>query len=159
MHELLLFGQVSADAFERTLNQVAGVTRMSPQCVLERHLVFKAVAPPGLHEAQKASSHSSMPPELKKVHSMLGGGLFYIQLVGRYDLGPYKNVELDNPVLDTLTPSWMVEFKDIPEAGTGQQVTAQLASKTAIEHGNAISFLQSFGYESVYNTQYSMSNC
>ncbi|KAL9108652.1 MAG: hypothetical protein Q9227_006598 [Pyrenula ochraceoflavens] len=154
MHELLLFGPVPENVFSRTLNQLAGVSRMRPQRVVERHLIFRAIPPVGLNEVQIGGSQTALPPDLKKTQAMLGGGLFYLHLVGRHDLKEEKKGSHGDQYLNSAVPSWTIEFKDIPDAGSNQQVTARLTSKTAVEHGSAVQFMQSFGYE--YISQYAL---
>ena len=46
MQEMLLFGQVSAEHHQTLRQQLAGLARMEPQPVLERHLIFRPFAPP-----------------------------------------------------------------------------------------------------------------
>lgn len=79
MHELLLFGQVSAARHNQVLNVLAGIAAMQPQPILEKHLVFKPNRKPGsgtqkqvggAQDIQKARAQETQAQEL-----------FYMQLV------------------------------------------------------------------------------
>jgi Med18 protein len=82
MHEFLLFGQVTNDDHHKLLRQLAGVTRMQPQYVVERHLIFKARQPVGLGNIPSGGgSQGVLPPDVQKTKQALSGSIFYIQAV------------------------------------------------------------------------------
>ena len=82
MHEFLLFGQVTNDDHHKLLQQLAGVTRMQPQYVVERHLIFKARQPVGLGNVPSGGgSQGVLPPDVQKTKQALSGSIFYIQAV------------------------------------------------------------------------------
>jgi hypothetical protein len=82
MHEFLLFGQVTNNDHHKLLQQLAGVTRMQPQHVVERRLIFKARQPVGLGNIPSGGgSQGVLPPDVQKTKQALSGSIFYIQAV------------------------------------------------------------------------------
>jgi mediator of RNA polymerase II transcription subunit 18 len=169
MHEFLLFGQVAHNEHHRLLQQLAGVARMQPQHVIERHLIFKARPPVGLGNVPSGGgSQGVLPPEVQKTKQMLSGSVFYIQLVynpssGGGPIGTSRVVHNSLAHGDTAQGrntmkadanssaqeedgSWTIEFRDIPEPGK-QAVTTRLMSRTATEGGDLIQFVKDLGFE------------
>lgn len=101
---------------------------------------------------------------------MLGGPLFYIQLVGDVTQVSHGltngtvpgdaqgsteestiNGEADsgfkrNEAFSTGT-KWSLEFRDIPDAGKDQSVTSRLMFRNPIEGGDIPKFMKELGYE------------
>jgi mediator of RNA polymerase II transcription subunit 18 len=170
MHEFLLFGQVAKNDHHRLLQQLAGVTRMQPQHIVERHLVFKANPPVGLSNVPSGGgSQGVLPTEVQKTKQMLSGSIFYLQLVynpkgGAAPIGGNRVMQPGpangdtsqgrNPTkADANQPSqveeeglWTIEFRDVPEPGK-QVVTTRLMSRTATEGGDLFQFVQDLGFE------------
>lgn len=154
MHEFSLYGQVSQDDHHRTIQQLAGVTRMQPKPVKELHLVFKSQSPPGLANVPSTGgSQTASAQEAQRVGKMLSSGLYYIQLVGNIEMRNTKAANGDVTFTNghqepdpNLSVKWYLEFKDIPEAGK-QPVSSRLVSKTEIIDGDVMAFMQQFGYE------------
>ena len=169
MHEFLLFGQVANDDRHKLLQQLAGVTRMQPLHVVERHLIFKARPPLGLsHIPSGGGSQGVLPQEVQKVKQWLLSSIFYLQLVYSARSGRAKvrgtsvlqsglengnNSEGRSTVQAESSDStqrqdgvWTIEFRDIPEAGK-QPVTARLLGRTPTEDGDLIQFVKDLGYE------------
>jgi mediator of RNA polymerase II transcription subunit 18 len=164
MHEFLLFGQVAKNDHHRLLQQLAGVTRMQPQHVVERHLIFKAKPPVGLSNVPSGGgSQGVLPPEVQKTKQMLSGSIFYLQLVynpkgGVAPVGRNRATQSDpakgrNPTKADVNGSsevedglWTIEFRDVPESGK-QAVTTRLMSRTATEGGDLIQFVKDLGFE------------
>ncbi|KAL9621062.1 MAG: hypothetical protein Q9160_004447 [Pyrenula sp. 1 TL-2023] len=156
MHELLLFGQVPAHRHQKTLHQLSGVTRMQPKRIVEQHLVFRATPPNGSNQVQVGASQGVVTQDLKKTQAMLSGGLYHIQAVARYEVEDYtpatnhsdtskSSISLDIP--GSTTPRWSIEFRDIPEAGAAQTVTSRSMSTIAVDDGDVVQFVKTFGYE------------
>ena len=167
MHEFLLFGQIAGDGHPRLLQQLAGVTRMQPVRTVERHLVFRARPPGGLNGIPSGgASQGVLPPDVQRTRQMLNSSLFYHQLVSQLDDGVLASQDVhhapsppDTTALgqdttmsngddddDRLPGRWTSEFRDIPEAGN-QPVTIRLMSRTPIEGGDPLRFMDVFGYE------------
>jgi mediator of RNA polymerase II transcription subunit 18 len=169
MHEFLLFGQVAHNDQHRLLQQLAGITRMQPQHVVERHLIFKAIPPIGLYNIPSGGgSQGVLPPEVQKTKQMLSGSIFYIQLVynprsGGAPVGASRVVHhgpasgetsqgRNTKKADTSGSAqeedglWTIEFRDIPEPGK-QAVTTRLLSRTTTEGGDLIQFVKDLGFE------------
>jgi mediator of RNA polymerase II transcription subunit 18 len=169
MHEFLLFGQVAKNDHHRLLQQLAGVTRMQPQHVVERHLIFKANPPVGLSNVPSGGgSQGVLPPEVQKTKQMLSGSIFYLQLVyhptgGAATVGGNRVMQpgpvngdtsqVRNPTKADADGSshvedglWTIEFRDVPESGK-QVVTTRVMSRTATNGGDLIQFVKDLGFE------------
>lgn len=143
MHEFALYGQIRKDDHHQVLQQLAGVTRMQPQDTREIHLVFKARQPAGLDHVQSIGASnlaSGQQQELQRVKSLLNAPLYYVQLIG--------DAQQQASDAESPTVKWTFEFKDTPDAGK-QPVSSRLISRTPMEDGNFMMFLDSFGYEYV----------
>lgn len=164
--EILLFGQVSAEIHGILRQQLAGVTRMQRQPVLERHLIFRPFPPPGLSNVPAGGLIQGAPQlELQKTKQMINSPLNYVQLVGilkkegfdsqiekptappgeseSHEIGmTYNKDELK--IQEGL--EWYLEFRDIPEPGK-VSATARTISKTRILDGDPLQFLKDLGYE------------
>ena len=169
MHEFLLFGQVANNDHHRLLQQLAGVTRMQPHHVVERHLIFKARPPVGLGNIPSGGgSQGILAPDIQKTKQALSSSIFYIQLVysvqgegaqvggkvvvqhgltnGDKSQGrDFTKVEASGSS-EQVDGVWAIEFRDIPEAGK-QAVTTRLLSRIPIAGGDVIQFLRDLGYE------------
>jgi mediator of RNA polymerase II transcription subunit 18, fungi type len=167
MQELLLFGQVAAENHQTLRQQLAGLARMQPQPVLERHLIFRPLPPPGLSNLPAGNGQQGpQQQELQKTRQMLNAPLNYVQLVGvmesrgtdsqsdRQAMPPSGMEDHDVAMTDIKDESnqgqkafqWHLEFKDIPEPGK-VSTTSRTISKTRILEGDPIQFLQDLGYE------------
>ncbi|EXJ81994.1 hypothetical protein A1O1_08062 [Capronia coronata CBS 617.96] len=165
MHEFALYGQVSRDDHHRTLQQLAGYTRMQPQETVEIHLVFKPRTPAGLdHLPSAGGSQGVMQQDVQKLKTMLNAGLFYLQLVGEVVPDKPKGTENDEDVAmsngdgdhaesdrsadEKSAVRWSLDFKDTPEPGK-QPVSTRLVSRISMTDGDFVRFLDNFGYEYV----------
>ncbi|EXJ77495.1 hypothetical protein A1O3_09721 [Capronia epimyces CBS 606.96] len=158
MHEFALYGLVSRDDHDRTLQQLAGYTRMQPQETTEIHLVFKPRKPLGLdHLPSAGGSQGVMQQDVQKLKTMLNAGLYYMQLIG--EIVPQKSLVTENGDVamsngnddgkpDTSAVRWSLDFKDTPEPGK-QAVSTRLVSRIPMNDGNFVKFLDNFGYEYV----------
>ena len=166
MQEILLFGQVSADNHQIFCQELAGLARMQPQPVLERHLVFKPRPPPGIANLPSGSGpQGAQQQELQKTRQMLNAPLNYVQLVGflenkepthkkeqaavsnmNEDHGTIMTDEEDGSKEDPKTFQWHLEFKDIPEPGK-VSAASRAFSRTRFLEGDFIKFMNDLGYE------------
>ena len=159
MHEFLLFAQVASSDHRKMLQQLVGVTRMQPQPVLERHLVFKAESPAGLNNLPSGGgSQGVTAAELQRTKAMLTNSLFYLQLVGDYTpttstrsvrtgsraSDRVQNVQQNRSDQVSLS-KWTLEFRDIPDPGK-QAVTTRQLTRTEIDGGSIISFVKGLGF-------------
>jgi hypothetical protein len=170
MQEILLFGQVPAQDHATLRQQLSGVTRMQPQSVTEKHLIFKPIQPPGLNNPPTGNgAPGPQQQELQKTRLLLNAPLSYVQLVGmverngidslneaqtlpptvaqEHDVamteerhGPNKSQE---PALE-----WYLEWRDIPEPGK-VSTTSRGISRTRIVSGDPIQSIKNLGYEYV----------
>jgi mediator of RNA polymerase II transcription subunit 18, fungi type len=167
MQELLLFGQVPAEDHRTMRRQLAGLARMQPQPVLERHLIFRPLPPPGLSNPSASSGvQGPQQQELQKTRQLLSAPLNYVQLVGvaesrgfdpqtekqaassgeGEDHGTVMTDNNDESKEGRMAFQWYFEFKDIPEPGK-VSTTSRAISKTRILEGDPIQFLTDLGYE------------
>ena len=167
MQEMLLFGQVSAEHHQSLRQQLAGLARMEPQPVLERHLIFRPFVPPGLSNLPAGNGpQGAQQQELQRTRQMLNAILNYMQLVGVAEGGsfvsqseeqaiPLSEIEdHDSGVTESQGESrqgkkafqWYLEFKDVPEPGK-VSTTSRAMSKTRVLEGDPIKFLKDLGYE------------
>jgi mediator of RNA polymerase II transcription subunit 18, fungi type len=161
IQEMLLFGQVPAEDHQTIHQQLAGLARMQPQPVLERHLIFRPLPPLGLSNPSAGSgAQGAQQQELQKTRQMLSAPLNYVQLVGvaesrGFDPPLEKQAALSGENEDRGTVmtdnndkalQWYFDFKDIPEPGK-MSTTSRAISKTRILEGDAIQFLTDLGYE------------
>jgi len=162
MHEFALYGQGPKETHHRTLQQLAGYTRMQPVDASEIHLVFKARQPPGLDKIPSAGgSQGVQQPDVQRWKNMLNASLYYVQLVGEIPipislpasnkpLGENGDVTMSNGSgVDANQPiRWTLEFRDTPDPGK-QAVSTRLVSRTPLDDGSLMMFMDHFGYEYV----------
>jgi Med18 protein len=157
MQEYALYGQVSGHDYPQLLQQLAGVARMQPRYVQELHLVFKANVPPGLSLIPTATSSERLAnPDAQRISKMLTASLHYVQLVGTIETVQKSHsngdVEMTNGSAHRATKRkirWEMEFKDTPEPGK-QAVSSRQVSRTPIDDGDVMGFMQAFGFGSVF---------
>ena len=167
MQEILLFGQIAADHRQTLRQQLAGVTRMQPQRVLERHIIFKPIPPAGLANLPGGSvSSGAQQQDLQKTRQLLNAPLNYVQLIGvaenqdavsQTDKQEGQQIGTADPDIvmtdiqnDSTAISnalrWYLEFRDIPEPGK-VTTTSRAISRTQILDGDPYQFLIGLGYE------------
>lgn len=162
MHEYILFGQIADHEHTHVLQQLAGLTRMPPQHITEPHLVFRA-RPPNLLGAAPSigGSQDIVPAEVQRTRALLKGSLFFVQLVGQAINGDSGEanlakhiptiavetiVENTNKISTSRAYRWVLEFKDIPDAGK-QPVSTRFVSRIPIQGHNITQFMTDFGFE------------
>jgi mediator of RNA polymerase II transcription subunit 18 len=135
---------------------------MQPVQSQEIHLVFKARAPSGLDKiASSGGSQGVLPPETQRYRNMLNASLYYVQLVGEVQpdsthvsgglVNGGVNVAMANETSSTPKKrdiKWYFEFQDTPDPGK-QPVSTRMVSRTPLEAGDIVTFLDHFGYEYV----------
>ncbi|KEF52877.1 uncharacterized protein A1O9_11295 [Exophiala aquamarina CBS 119918] len=162
MHEFALYGQVPKEIHHRTLQQLAGYTRMQPIDASEIHLVFQARQPSGLDKIPSAGgSQGVLQPDVQRWKNMLNASLYYVQLVGEVatpissspeskptdGTGDVTMTNGGGPDLNSLI-NWTLEFRDTPDPGK-QAVSTRLISRTPLDEGSLMTFMDHFGYEYV----------
>lgn len=153
MHEFSLYGQVSKDDYRRTRMQLAGVTRMQPQEIIEIRLVFRAKPPQGINNLPSAGgSQGVLQQDVQRLKTMLNAALYFVYIVGRIapaqsrqPSGSNTGIQPDR-MLTAANTEWSLVFKDTPDAGK-QVVSARMVYKIPLQDGNPINFLEQFGYE------------
>ncbi|EAS33024.2 RNA polymerase II mediator complex subunit Srb5 [Coccidioides immitis RS] len=163
MHEHSLFAPVPAAQHHDLLQQLAGVTAMQPNRIYERRLVFKPYRKPGYLKPRPGGSQDVQAPEVQRLNKMLNGGLYHVQVVGEVkltDFGTHPSTvdatmggtDFGNQhqnEYDISNQSWRIEFKDIPDAGTGSAVTSRLISTSRVPYGDIVPVMKAWGYDYV----------
>ena len=185
MHELLLFGQVSALRHNQVLNVLAGVAAMQPVPIVEKHLIFKPDKGPGLEKSVQASgAQEPKKNQVQVLQAQTHGELFYMQLVAEYTQttsggkgheGAEADVDMDREEAfeshDTSqanamdketamsTQKWTLQFRDIPEVSRQRPVTSRLISDVPILSGDALKFMSALDYTYVLAVTASVDSC
>lgn len=167
MQEILLFGQVPGQNHRTLCQQLAGITRMQPQPVLERHIILKPVSPSGANSLPGGDGPpGAQQQELQRTRQLLNAPLNYLQLVGIVEdrdvippakrQGDQQRETEDHDVVMTDNKNdlekfpramqWYIEFRDIPEPGKAT-TTSRAMSKTRILDGDPVQFMTDLGYE------------
>ncbi|PGH27531.1 polynucleotide kinase 3'-phosphatase [Polytolypa hystricis UAMH7299] len=167
MHELLLFASVPAKQHDDLRQQLAGLTVMQPNHVLERHVLFKAYKKPDAMKSRPGGSQDVQPGELQKLNKMLGGVMYYLQAIGAVrpeDFGSKPASGTDatgaidnagNPTpaahdgYSTAKQSWRLDFKDIPEAGARSAVTSRVVGSVEVPYGDIVATMDGWGFHYV----------
>lgn len=163
MHELLLFASIPAVQHHDLLQQLAGLTAMQPNRVLERRLIFKPYRKPGFLKPRPGGSQDVQPSEVQRLNKLLNGGLYHMQVVGEVqasDFGSSSDAVMggtsekiqEQAGYDPSNQSWRIEYKDIPEAGTGSAVTSRLVSTAKVPYGNITPMTRAWGFD--YASEY-----
>lgn len=162
MHELSLYGSLSAREHIRLLQQLAGVTRMQPQNIEEIHLLFKSRIPPGVEKVQGSGGsqgNQQQQNEIQRIRNMLQSGIYFVQLIGTITSAPrfmeesagsFQDVMELDPLQGRMQQkvNWRFEFKDTPES-TKQPTNSRLISRMNVEDGDMVAFMNLFGFEYV----------
>lgn len=158
MHEILLFAPIPAVQHHDLLLQLCGLTAMQPNRLYERHLIFKAYRKPGFVKTRLGGSQDVQLPEVQRLNKLLNSGLYYMQAVaevGPKDFAAATEAETPDVVMDGTqfptpsSPSWRVEFKDIPDAGTVSAVTSRFVGSAKLPPGDVLSVMKTWGFEYV----------
>jgi mediator of RNA polymerase II transcription subunit 18 len=171
MHELSLMAQVPSARHEQTLQVLAGLAGMQPQHVVERHLIFKPRRTPSMRATQVGASQGIQSQQSQALKGQLSGELFYLQLVGEV---PYPSsaigngmrpdvngtddsqmadaVSCDATQYDSQKQSWSLRYSDLPEVPGKRPVTSRAISIVDIIDGDAMQFMDDFGYKSVISS-------
>ncbi|WEW55435.1 Mediator of RNA polymerase II transcription subunit 18 [Emydomyces testavorans] len=133
---------------------------MQPDHLYERHLIFKPYRKPGFLKPRPGGSQDVQAPEVQRLNKLLNGGLYYVQLVGEVKAADFGIGSVDVAMggvtdaekqggnqYDPSNQSWRIEFKDIPDAGTGSAVTSRLISTSRIPYGDIVPMMKAWGYE------------
>jgi mediator of RNA polymerase II transcription subunit 18, fungi type len=122
MHELLLFGQVSAARHEQVLNVLAGFCAMQPHRVVQRHVLCKPTKNPHPIEQAVGGGSQHVIQQRKATQNQKPTELYYMHLVkdvSEHDFG-HKTDEKAN----SKNP-WVWKFHDTPDAGVKSPVLRQ----------------------------------
>lgn len=173
MHEHSLFASIPAGQHHDLLQQLAGITAMQPNHIYERHLIFKPHRKPGFIKPRPGGSQDVQAHEAQRLNKLLSGSLYYIKVVGEVtaadfgagsgaatagrdvtmggtvDTGAATGDQMRQRQYDVSNQSWKLEFKDIPDAGTGSAVTSRLISTSKIPYGDIVPIMRAWGYEYV----------
>ena len=115
MHELLLFGHVTAGRHEQLLNVLAGFCAMQPRRVLQRHVLCKPARSARPVE-QHVGGSQAIIQQKKPAQAQKQFDAFYQHLVQ----------DLDEPDFGTQPGNaWTLEFHETPDPGVKSHVLRQ----------------------------------
>lgn len=152
MHELLLYGQVSAARHDQVLKILAGFAAMQPRRTLQRRVIYKPQREPeepGSHlrrggtqaVAVKQKQQATTPTQLYYTH--------LVQKLSEEDFG--KAASEANGALSAHVnfeggeePKWSALFEDIPDTGD-RGVSIRFTNSTDIIGGNPHTFMIASG--------------
>lgn len=166
MHELSLMAQVPASRHAQLLQILVGLAAMQPHRVIERHMIFKPKRTPGQRVFQVGGSQDIQTQQSQTLQGQQSGELFYMQLVGEVDVGhfprgvgqdgessaieaPGRGSSQGNDIqsYDFAHQPWSLRFADLPEVPGKRPVTSRMMSAVDISNGDALRFMDDFGYK------------
>lgn len=152
MHELLLYGQVSASRHDQVLKILAGVAAMQPRRTLQRRIIYRPEREPeepGSHlrrggtqaVAVKQKQQTTTPTQLYYTH--------LVQKLSDEDFGRAVNETSDTLSADVNLesgeePKWSTLFEDIPDTGD-RGVSIRFTNSTDLVGGNPHTFMITSG--------------
>ncbi|EEP77072.1 conserved hypothetical protein [Uncinocarpus reesii 1704] len=137
---------------------------MQPNRIHERHLIFKPYRKPGFLRPRPGGSQDVQAPEVQRLNKLLNGGLYFVKAVGTVNATDFAAPATSNDdvamggtaserqrqnTYDASNQSWRIEFRDIPDAGTGSAVTSRLMSTSKIPYGELTPVMDAWGYDYV----------
>ncbi|KAI9806186.1 MAG: hypothetical protein M1825_006301 [Sarcosagium campestre] len=166
MQELLLYASVSASRHDQLLDVLAGIAGMLPQRVLERHLVYKPSRTSTFRANTVGGSQGIQSHQGQALQGQTQGDLFYLHLSGQLDertfpqessaqkeptsAGDIENVGHDPAKTYKFgKQAWSLRYNDWPEATGRRPVTSRTAIDVDIIEGDAVNFIEAFGYSFV----------
>ncbi|KAL5120564.1 hypothetical protein ACEQ8H_001583 [Pleosporales sp. CAS-2024a] len=121
MHELLLYGQVSAGRHDQVLKILAGVAAMQPLHILERCIIYKPQREPeepGLNVRRGGTQNIAQKQGNKAATA--AAALYYTKLIQRLsedDFGIEHGDPLSADVKDGGEAKWLARWEDQPDTG------------------------------------------
>lgn len=125
MHELLLYGQVSASRHDQVLKILVGVTAMQPRRILQRRIIYKPEREPDEPGSHLRRGGTQAVAVKQKQQTTTPTQLYYTYLVQRlseedFDWGNGKAIDTLSADVDFEggeEARWSVLFEDIPDTG------------------------------------------
>lgn len=155
MHELLLYGQVSAARHDQVLKILAGVAAMQPRRILQRRIIYKPERQPEEPGSHLRRGGTQAVAVKQKQQATTPTQLYYTQLVQKLaedDFGDFR--EASNKASPTLSahvdfeggeePRWSTLFEDIPDTGD-RGVSIRFTNSTDLIGGNPHTFVTTSG--------------
>ena len=152
MHELLLYGQVSAARHDQVLKILAGLAAMQPRRILQRRIIYMPVREPeepGSHLRRGGTQNVAVK---QKQQNTTPTQLYYTQLVQK--LSDEDFGKGDSKASDTLSadadfeggeePRWSALFEDIPDTGD-RGVFIRFTNSTDLIGGDPHTFMTTSG--------------
>jgi mediator of RNA polymerase II transcription subunit 18 len=152
MHELLLYGQVSAARHDQVLKILAGLAAMQPRRILQRRIIYKPEREPeepGSHLRRGGTQNVAVK---QKLQNTTPTQLYYTHLVQK--LSDEDFGKGDSKASDTLCadvdfeggeePRWSTSFEDIPDTGD-RGVSIRFTNSTDLIGGDPHTFMTTSG--------------
>ncbi|KAJ4324432.1 hypothetical protein N0V94_001330 [Neodidymelliopsis sp. IMI 364377] len=152
MHELLLYGQVSAARHDQVLKILAGVAAMQPRRVLQRRIIYKPEREPEEPGSHLRRGGTQAVAVKQKQQATTPTQLYYTHLVQRLSGDDFGKT--DTKASDTLSadvdfeagqkPRWSTLFEDIPDTGD-RGVSIRFTNTTDLVGGDPHTFVTTSG--------------
>ncbi|KAF2085871.1 hypothetical protein K490DRAFT_45642 [Saccharata proteae CBS 121410] len=143
MHELLLFGQVPSSRHGQLLKILAGVTRMQPQRLIERHVVYRPERDP-VRPAIQVGASQTVGGQRPKPKVETKRDMYYWQMVkelseeefGDQPEKPAATAGEDAVLgIEEEERKWRLEFQDLPDPAL-KAANLRMAQTTEIAQGD-----------------------
>ncbi|KAH6639530.1 mediator complex, subunit Med18 [Boeremia exigua] len=152
MHELLLYGQVSAARHDQVLKILAGVAAMQPRRILQRRILYRPEREPEEPGSHLRRGGTQAVAVKQKQQATTPTQLYYTQLVQK--LSDEDFGKGDSEASDTLSadvdfeggeePKWSTLFEDIPDTGD-RGVSIRFTNSTDLIGGDPHTFMATSG--------------
>lgn len=152
MHELLLYGQVSAARHEQVLKILAGVAAMQPRRVLLRRIIYKPEREPEEPGSHLRRGGTQAVAVKQKQQATTPTQLYYTHLVQKLseddfakgDREPSLALSADVDFESGQEPRWSTLFEDMPDTGD-RGVSIRFTNTTHLVGGDPHVFVTTSG--------------
>ncbi|KAF2625611.1 hypothetical protein BU25DRAFT_345612 [Macroventuria anomochaeta] len=152
MHELLLYGQVSAARHDQVLKILAGFAAMQPRRILQRRIIYKPEREPEEPGSHLRRGGTQAVAVKQKLQATTPTQLYYTHLVQKLSEEDFG--QGDSKTSDTLSadvdfeggeePRWSTLFEDIPDTGD-RGVSIRFTNNTDLIGGDPHTFMTTSG--------------
>ncbi|KAF2405203.1 hypothetical protein EJ06DRAFT_525739 [Trichodelitschia bisporula] len=144
LHELLLFGTVSATRQPALLRILAGYAGLQPHAILELHAYFKPTRSPTVVQQRGGSQGIT---GLKPGQQAQAGpkDLYFWQLVRNVEEDELTDAGSDAASSGTKPHKWQLQFRDTPEPGK-RSAAIRFAVNQDVVHGDPEAYMQAMEY-------------
>lgn len=152
MHELLLYGHVSAARHDQVLKILAGVAAMQPRRTLQRRIIYRPEREPEEPGSHLRRGGTQAVAVKQKQQATTPTSLYYTHLVQKLSEDDFGKA--DSAASDALSadvnfesgeePTWSTLFEDTPDTGD-RGVSIRFTNSTELVGGNPHTYMISAG--------------